>query len=388
MLERLAQSERHRPSLVRPAPTARADGSWRRRRSPSARWGSRSRSPTRQRRQTVRDRRGRARAVVVCAFGALIRAAAVSARAAQRASLAAAPRWLSRSSERSCRRRRAGCRSCGSPPAWTAGPCASPARCRSPATPAARWPRAAALGAELLLQALDAKAGARWGSSSRTRRVRRTPRRSRRIVCSIRLARQGSSESCALSHIGARVAARRRRSACTRRRSPRRGGEAGWARERDGRLLLICSPGAGARSVQPPGSPDGRRAIYAVTASPAVDRPSRLAAACRGPGGRAEVEPSPTIGIARPTPAGRSPAHRRSAAPCGSSPTPPRRQGEPTSPSALLAGRAHFGPASGDDVLDDRLQRGQLVSRGLNDGRLSEQHRRAIVGRVVHRRAS
>ena len=162
-----------------------------------------------------------------------------------------------------------------------------------------------------------------------------------------------------------------------------------------GRLLLGCDPGIlELLGVQPPGGRrDGRRRL------PARSRRSRAAVA-RDVGGWGEARREPGVrdrlsgtrvrAAARPpTPAARSPPRRP---PAGrSEPSPrPRRSGSARKAVAFnsfsLGGRTSA-QRPGTMCSTTASARCELLGGVLDAARAAEEHRRAVVGGVVHRRA-
>ena len=130
---------------------------------------------------------------------------------------------------------------------------------------------------------------------------------------------------------------------------------------------------------------------YGVTRRPGAGRGSDRTAA-RSPG---SISASGS-GVPTAFASGSTPAHTARSRSGSSSIGPPLRIlaeassiGNATTEvggELVLARLAHLPPASGDDVLHDRLQRLALLTVPGHRASLSEQHHRAVVGGVVHRR--
>ena len=265
-----------------------------------------------------------------------------------------------------------------------------------------------------------AAAGARGGSrpsSSSPRRASPTRRRSPpRIGCSIRPGRRPSSSGwCVRCTRTSEPAWRWPTGRCSASTGPRwsmlgrpvedaSGGSVAAPAEsigagvvvRDGRLLLDCSPGVlELIEVQPPG---GRAMDAAVL--PARSRAARAPVAAHvlrhadsrhAASGRVRARAAVALSGITPAQASQRVVLLvvQRAARCGPWPRP-RRSGIARTAvafSSLSLGGRTSRQRPRHDVLDDRLEGRQLLGRVGHAPCRSQEHHRAIVGRVVHRRA-
>ena len=299
------------------------------------------------------------------------------------------------------------------------GPCASPRASRSPERHLrlARAAPARRSAAELLVRALERGAAVRRAGRGRRHlrredRPRRPPARPApargragarraRAAPPHRRARASSPTAALLGVHRAALLDGEARAASGEASGDGRGAPAqarpgAGVQAVAGRLLLGCDPGMlELLEVQPPGGRrDGRRRLPARSrrAGAAVGASRRTAAAMPAAQprvGRAARRCACASGITPAQPAARSPPRRP---PAGRVRTFAEASSIGSARTAVAFSSFSVGgrtsrPAAGHDVLDDRLQRRELLGGVLDAARAAEQHRRAVVGGVVHRRA-
>ena len=416
ILERLAARAQHRPSLVLTRPD-RPRGRGRRLASPPVAERARALGLALEQPDNVNDERdARARspppsrdAVVVCAFGALIKEPLLSAQELLNVHPSLLPRW--RGAAPIERAIMAGDADSGvSIIRLTAGLDSGPI-CLAGSEPIAEHdtygslaPRLAQLGADLLLAALDRKGAdgtlefAEQDELGVTYAEKIAPED--RLLDPSRSATELERVVRALSpHIGARVqlpdaSLMGVHEAAVAEPADGDGDRPSGVFERDGHLLLACEGGSlELLLVQPPGGRAMDAGAYLRgrgLPGPGIAASGRRQRCARGQtrvglrlAGLADkrydagphrqlvvllvVHRRPCAGLRRGL-VDRQREHRR------------RLQ-------LVLRRRARLGPATGHDVLDDRLQRRSLLLGRVDRPRRSQQHDRAVVGRVVHRRA-